>query len=164
MFYYRIMTAVIGLLLWAEGGIAMDGGLVTIDDVEVSVGTAERDGETFVELNPFCEATGAVVKPIPGSGQLSVCRDDLCILLTDTDLIRVEGADFVNLDQVAPPLQLYWRAIGRNIVIRTGTEPSGLGLGDRPPTFELADLFTGATVRSTDFTGKPTAFYMWASW
>ena len=142
----------------------MGGGVVTIDGVKVSVRTTERDGETFVELNPFCEATGAVVKPIPGTDQLSVCRDDLCIPLNDSDLIEEEGVDFVNLGEIASPLQLSWRVNGRGIVIETSNVSTGLGLGDRPPTFELPDLFTGAAVQSTDFVGKPTAFYMWASW
>lgn len=142
----------------------MDGPVVIIDGVKVSVRATERDGETFVELNPFCEATGSVVKPIPGTDQLSVCRDDLCIPLTDSDIIEEEGVDFVNLGEIASPLQLSWRINGRGIVIETSKVSTGLGLGDRPPVFELTDLFTGVAVQSTDFVGKPTAFYMWASW
>ena len=40
----------------------------------------------------------------------------------------------------------------------------GLGIGHVPPAFTLPDLFTGEMISSSDFRGKKTAFFMWASW
>lgn len=40
----------------------------------------------------------------------------------------------------------------------------GLGIGHAPPAFTLPDLFTGEQVSLSDFRGKKTAFFMWASW
>ena len=40
----------------------------------------------------------------------------------------------------------------------------GLSIGHAPPAFTLPDLFTGEQVFLSDFLGKKTAFFMWASW
>lgn len=40
----------------------------------------------------------------------------------------------------------------------------GLSIGHAPPAFTLPDLFTGKMISSSDFFGKKTAFFMWASW
>ena len=40
----------------------------------------------------------------------------------------------------------------------------GLSIGHAPPAFTLPDLFTGEMISSSDFLGKKTAFFMWASW
>ncbi len=40
----------------------------------------------------------------------------------------------------------------------------GLSIGQVPPAFTLPDLFTGEMISSSDFRGKKTAFFMWASW
>ena len=40
----------------------------------------------------------------------------------------------------------------------------GLGIGHAPPAFTLPDLYTGELISSSDFFGKKTAFFMWASW
>ena len=40
----------------------------------------------------------------------------------------------------------------------------GLSIGHAPPAFTLPDLFTGEMISSSDFRGKKTAFFMWASW
>ncbi len=40
----------------------------------------------------------------------------------------------------------------------------GLSIGHVPPAFTLPDLFTGEMISSSDFLGKKTAFFMWASW
>lgn len=40
----------------------------------------------------------------------------------------------------------------------------GLGIGHAPPAFILPDLYTGEMISSSDFRGKKTAFFMWASW
>ena len=40
----------------------------------------------------------------------------------------------------------------------------GLSIGQVPPAFILPDLFTGEMISSSDFLGKKTAFFMWASW
>ena len=40
----------------------------------------------------------------------------------------------------------------------------GLSIGHAPPVFTLPDLYTGELVSLSDFLGKKTAFFMWASW
>ena len=40
----------------------------------------------------------------------------------------------------------------------------GLGIGQVPPAFILPDLYSGEQVSLSDFLGKKTAFFMWASW
>ena len=40
----------------------------------------------------------------------------------------------------------------------------GLSIGHAPPAFTLPDLYSGELVSSSDFRGKKTAFFMWASW
>ena len=40
----------------------------------------------------------------------------------------------------------------------------GLSIGHAPPAFTLPDLYSGEQVSLSDFLGKKTAFFMWASW
>lgn len=40
----------------------------------------------------------------------------------------------------------------------------GLSIGHAPPAFILPDLYSGEQVSLSDFLGKKTAFFMWASW
>ena len=40
----------------------------------------------------------------------------------------------------------------------------GLSIGHVPPAFTLPDLYSGEMISSSDFLGKKTAFFMWASW
>ena len=40
----------------------------------------------------------------------------------------------------------------------------GLSIGHAPPAFTLPDLYTGELISSSDFHGKNTVFFMWASW
>ena len=136
---------------------------VTIDGRSIAVRSIDQDGVVYVELYPFCAETGAEVKPIPGEDQLSVCRGDLCIPLAAGDLLEMAAAAFVRLDHIASPLDFAWRTDGARVIVETEAGAVGLGVGDRPPGFELPDLFTGEKVRLTDYVGRRTVFYMWAS-
>ena len=40
----------------------------------------------------------------------------------------------------------------------------GLGIGHTPPAFTLPDLYSGELISLSDFRGKKTVFFMWASW
>lgn len=40
----------------------------------------------------------------------------------------------------------------------------GLSIGHMPPAFTLPDLYSGELISLSDFRGKKTAFFMWASW
>lgn len=40
----------------------------------------------------------------------------------------------------------------------------GLSIGHAPPAFTLPDLYSGEMISLSDFLGKKTAFFMWASW
>ena len=96
-----------------------------------------------------------------------MCREDLCIPLNgvEKDTVSVGGTTFATLAAFGDPIGLTWSVEGD--VLRVSSENGasvGLGIGRRPPTFTLHDLFTGESVSSTDYGGKKTVFYMWASW
>ena len=48
--------------------------------------------------------------------------------------------------------------------LEPGLNDVGLSIGHAPPAFTLPDLYSGEMISSSDFRGKKTAFFMWASW
>ncbi len=48
--------------------------------------------------------------------------------------------------------------------LEPGLNDVGLSIGHVPPAFILPDLYSGELISSSDFLGKKTAFFMWASW
>jgi hypothetical protein len=127
------------------------------------------EGEVWVPLEAFCDATGAVLKDIDGSGQLAVCDDggDVCILLRDGDIHDVSGTPFGRLDAFAEPLQLSWSVTDDGVLAvlrQTSKSNTGLAVGDRPPKIELPDVVTGELISADVYYDKPAVFYMWASW
>ena len=121
------------------------------------------EGRVWIPVDLFSAAVGAQVKIPEGLDQLALCRGDLCIPLGQTRTI--EGTVYAPLEDVAQPLGVRGQVVGDALVLSQGLdERPGLGVGDRPPSFALPDLYSGETVALEDFAGKRTAFYMWASW
>ena len=72
---------------------------------------------------------------------------------------------FAYLSAFGKELGLQWQLADATLTVRTeGRVVTGLGVGSRPPVFELPDLSTGSTVSSADYVGKKTVFFVWASW
>ncbi|NKB69917.1 MAG: hypothetical protein GKR89_22825 [Candidatus Latescibacteria bacterium] len=121
------------------------------------------DGQVWIPVHLFSAAVGAEAKVPAGLDQLAVCRGDLCIPLGRTQ--KMEEVVYAPLEDVAAPLGVKGNVVGTTLVLDLGLkEVEGLGVGDRPPSFALPDLYSGETIAVDDFTGKKTAFYMWASW
>ena len=126
-------------------------------------GPRSNQGEVLVPVHAFGKAIGAEVKLLGAGNQLAVCQEDLCVpVLTD---ISVEETVYAPLVDLAEPLGLKWEVAGKVLKISTaGKTLTGLGIGKRPPAFELPDLYTGEPVSLRDYRGKKAIFYMWASW
>jgi|GEM_PF-746262 hypothetical protein len=127
------------------------------------------DGDQIlVPLNRFAEAVGAEAKVLENGGPLAVCRDDLCIPLngTDSSTVEIEQVLYARLGAFGEPLGLRWEVSADTLRVRSSSTQvqAGLGIGDMPPAFSLPDLYTGRPVSNSDYKGKKTVFYMWASW
>jgi hypothetical protein len=121
-----------------------------------------QDERVLVPVYAFSELIGAEAEH--RGGQLVVCRGDLCIPLLET--VDVSGTEYVDIDDLAEPAGLRWSIDANQLRVRQAmdTSASGLGIGQRPPAFELPDMVTGEPVAMHDFAGKKAIFYMWASW
>ena len=108
---------------------------------------------------------GAEAKDLDGSGRLAVCKGDLCIPLSDEQTPSFDGEVYADLSAFGDALGLQWQLSDSVLTIITSeAAPIGLAAGARPPAFALPDLYTGALVSSTDYAGRKTVFYLWASW
>jgi len=125
--------------------------------------TAKRvDGQVLVPVEVFSGVVGAEVKELE-SGQVAVCKGDLCIPLLETR--EKNGEIFAPLAGMGEALGLSWEVEGETLRVSMGSgEQIGLGIGQIPPAFSLPDLYTGEPVASPSFRGKKAVFYMWASW
>lgn len=140
-----------------------------IDSKLVSLTPAPRlkNGDALVPLHAFSNAVGAEVKTLEDSGNLAVCKGDLCIPLGDSgaNTISIEDVVYVPLDVLAEPLGLRWQMEDNALrVTSSAGERIGLRIGDHPPDFMLPDLYTGELVSLRNYRGKKTVFFMWASW
>lgn len=140
---------------------------VSIDGEKVGIPAVVQGDEVFVALDTFCKAVNAEAKTLEANGPLAVCRDDLCIPLNVSgteDTVTVEGVLFGRLAAFGDPLGLKWTQNNGSLVVTSGQAASGLGIGNTPPPFTLPDLYSGEAVSLSDYRGKKTVFYMWASW
>lgn len=140
---------------------------VSIDGRPVLVQMKRQGGQIYVDLKAFCELVNAEAKRLEDNGPLAVCRDDLCIPLNTNgghDTLDVDGVLFGRLGAFAEPLGLTWSMDGDGLRVKTEQLVSGLGIGHVPPAFTLPDIYTGESVALSDYRGKKTVFYMWASW
>jgi len=140
-----------------------------IDSEPVTLAFAPKlkNGEALVPIHTFSQIVGAEVKTLEGSGQPTICKNDLCIPvnISGANAVSIDGVIYVPLSEFASPLGLSWR-IDDNALKITSSEvgSAGLGIGDYPPDFTLSDLYTGESVSLKDYRGKKAVFFMWASW
>jgi hypothetical protein len=140
---------------------------ISIDGIENGSGFLDEDERVLVPLDAFCDLIGAEVKNLDGLEMTAVCRGDLCIPLNAAgavDTMEVDGAQHLYLDVCADALSLDVSLEGGSAMVSTNGKEFGLGSGDTPPAFTLPDLFSGTPVSSSDYLGRKTVFYMWASW
>lgn len=123
-------------------------------------------GRVLAPVAVLCDALGAEYKRLDGLDHPAVCRGDLCIPLdaVTEDTRDVDGLVHVWVDSISDPLGLSVTVDEREVTVMTTQPKEGLGAGDRPPAFTLPDLFTGETVSTSDYAGRKTVYYMWASW
>ncbi len=154
----------------AQEGTAMQTLTVILDGQPVPLTPGPRldRDNVLVPLYTFAEAVGAEAKTLDNNGPLAVCKEDLCIPLNTGEevTVSINGTLYAPLDAFGEPLGLRWQR--EDGVLRVTTagkgEQSGLGMGSRPPEFTLPDLYSGDPVSTSDYRGKKTVFYMWASW
>ncbi|MFT5366975.1 MAG: hypothetical protein ACI8V2_001930 [Candidatus Latescibacterota bacterium] len=140
---------------------------VSVDGKSIDVPVAHQGDEIFVALDDFCAEVNAEAKTLEDGGPLAVCREDLCIPLNVSgteDTLTVDGVLFGRLAAFGEPLGLSWAQNNGSLAVISGQAVSGLGIGNTPPSFTIPDLYTGASVSPSDYLGKKTVFYMWASW
>lgn len=155
------------LLIGKIEGQTMSDLSVVVDQQKTTLAAKVQDGQVYVALDAFCSAVDAEAKTLEENGPLAVCRDDLCIPLNvagTEDTVTVDGLLFGRLAAFGEPLGLSWTQNNGSLTVTTGQAVTGLGIGNTPPAFALPDLYSGASVSSSDYVGKKTVFYMWASW
>ena len=140
-------------------------------DVEIDGSPLESgymDGDrVLVPLESFCQAVGVEIKMLDGLENTAVCCGDLCIPLNvggAVDTTHIERIEYVYVDLLEDALNLRIQQASEVTMITTTETKRGLKPGDMPPEFTLPDLFSGEPVASSDFVGRKTVFYMWASW
>ena len=144
-------------------GLILDGAPVALAPT-----VRRQDGDVWVPLEAFCAVAGAVVKDI--DGQLAVCAadgGDICVLIGAADQRQLDGALYGRLEVFAEPLGLAWSVTDDGVLAiarGAGLAATGVGVGDRPPRFELPDVVTGQLVSADVYYDRPAVFYMWASW
>jgi len=151
----------------ATKGHTMETLSVLVDQQKTAVGAAEVGGEIYVALDDFCATVATQAKYSEEGGPLTVCREDLCIPLSvggTEDTLTVAGVLFARLAAFGEPLGLSWTQNNGSVLVTFAPAIPGLGIGNTPPFFALPDLYSGASVSPSDYRGKKTVFYMWASW
>lgn len=166
-----LVVLVIGFCFLAQADARKDEKMaklrVLIDGNEVGLSATQRGDEVYVALDDFCKQIDAEAKVLEANGPLAVCREDLCIPLNVSgteDTVTVGGVLLGRLAAFGEPLGLTWAQNNGSLVVTSGQVVAGLGIGNTPPSFTLPDLYSGAPVSVSDYRGKKTVFYMWASW
>jgi len=127
-----------------------------------------KAGEWLVPLEAFSEAIGAKVEYPDGSGMAVICQADRCVpLKIGESAVDIEGTIYAAPKVIAAPFGFSVQTNGANQihVLRDGNLSADKGslAGRLAPDFTLPDL-DGKPVRLSDFRGKKTLVYMWASW
>ena len=174
-FIRQWLTYVTGLMICVclvnQADARKDGKMTTlrvlIDGNESDLIATQKGDDVYVALDHFCEQIDAEAKILESGGPLAVCREDLCIPLNVSgieDTMTVDGVLLGRLAAFGDPLGLSWTQNNGSLVVTSGQVVAGLGIGNVPPSFTLPDLHSGAPVSVSDYRGKKTVFYMWASW
>jgi hypothetical protein len=165
--YFLLCGAILFFFIGKIEGQMMSTLSVVVDQQKTALAAKVQDGQIYVPLDDFCSAVNAEAKILEENGPLAVCRDDLCIPLNvvgTEDTLTVDGLLFGRLGAFGEPLGVSWTQNNGSLVVMTGQMVAGLGIGNAPPAFTLPDMYSGVPVSSSDYMGKKTVFYMWASW
>ena len=128
--------------------------------------TTDDHGAMFIDLKYIKSNLGAMINTTRNDSQVVICLNDHCVTWGPPDLLHIHDRTFIRIDSLTTAFGLHHEIRDDTVVIST-TQPrptTGLSVGDTPPTIELPNIDTGLTVRSTDFQGQRTIFFMWASW
>ena len=129
-------------------------------EVAASRATGHPHNELWIDKATLANATGWMLKPE------GLCRDDVCMLLDESDRARLAIGDAVCASGL-------WEALGRPVVSDTAGTVWMLGeaASDRSsqlasleaPDFTLPDI-TGKLHSLSDYRGKKVFLATWASW
>ena len=137
-----------------------------MDGTPLSLPTAPTlaDNTVWLSVQSAAKLVGANVQETP-DGTPMLCQGDFCVLLAENDRLAIDGQPCITLQSLAHSFGLECDLKDTDLYISTTErQMPGLGLGMRPPSFTLPDLYTGKLVSLDDFIGKKAIFYMWASW
>lgn len=128
--------------------------------------TTDCHGAVFIDLKYITSKLGATINTIRDESQVVICLNDHCVTWGPPDLLYTHDRTFARMDSLTAAFALHHEIRDDTVLISTARPKSttGLGVGDTPPKIELPNIDTGLAVRSTDFQGQRTIFFMWASW
>ena len=128
--------------------------------------TTDDHGAMFIDLKYIKSNLGAMINTTRDDSQVVICLNDHCVTWRPPDLLHIHDRTFARIDSLTTAFGLHHEIRDDTIVISTAQPRSttGLNVGDTPPKIELPNIDTGLAVRSTDFQGQRTIFFMWASW
>jgi hypothetical protein len=128
-----------------------------------------RDGDRIlVPAEAFAASVGAEMKRLTEQGPLSICRGDLCIPLDrdGAETVEVNGTIYAPIEAFAGPLELQWTTSSDRLQVWSAARSAeeGSGVGDLAPDIELPGLLSTERVSLSQFRGRRTVFFVWASW
>jgi hypothetical protein len=136
-----------------------------------------KDGHWLVPLEAFSEQIGAKVEYPEGANMAAICGTggdasggELCVQLRFGDgakgAFRLDGIAYAMPTAIVEPFgfQVHTPSTNRIEIVR-GNGMVGIenAIGHLAPELTLPDL-DGKPRRFSDFRGKKTLFYVWASW
>jgi len=136
-----------------------------------------KDGKWLVPLESFSELIGAKVEYPKGTDTAIICGianaasdEELCVQLKfdngTADAVWIDGIAYALPSAIVEPFGFrIHRASSNRIEIVGGNRMIGqeISAGHLAPDFTLPDL-NGKPRRLSDFQGKKTLLYLWASW
>ena len=130
-----------------------------------------KDGILLVPLESFSERIGAKVDYPEGAEIAVVCQDERCISLKFGDVTRgallVNGIVYASPAAFAEPFGFQIKTRSPNLIeiVKGGLKMTGTGniAGQLASDFILPDL-EGTPRRLSEFRGRKTLLYLWASW
>jgi hypothetical protein len=141
---------------------------MTCRATEISIGTAEHNGQPSVMLSSLASHRQVAAKPLPGTTHWVVCVADRCGLLKD--VVRREDQAWVTAAALAEALgaSAQFDPAGNKVkmTLLDGQQSAASAaprVGSLAPNFRLTKL-DGAPVALADFAGRRVLVNNWGSW
>ena len=157
----------------ARKGEAMEKLSILIDGEQVTFASPPvlKDDRWLVPLESFSKHIGAKVEYPQGAEMAVVCQADRCVSLKFGDITRgalqMDGIVYASPAAIAEPFGFHIQTKSPNQmeIFKGGIKMAGTGntAGQLAPDFTLPDL-NGNPRKLSDFRGKKTLLYLWASW